>query len=297
MSGRAQLIKASRQIKRRRKIIQLFGIICLIIIILALIVYALYRPKLRIQNIEIVGADSVNKQEIIQLVRQETAGSYFWLVPKNSRFFYSVKNLTEKISLAFPRIGEIKLAIADRKLLITIVERESKLLWCLGNSASEGCYFVDSTGVAFSLAPNFADHVLFEVYQEVSTSSSASDVLGRVVLPPEMLNGIFSQKDSVSRVLNEKKIFDRSIITSVKLVADDSYIFNIESPAGSGYKWHLITNSKMSGESLSELLTALWESEMFNSEVIKTKKQLSYVNASLASKVFFKVENNNASTQ
>lgn len=298
MSGRAQLIQRSRQVKRRRAMFQLSGLVLLILFAVGLTIYTLHRPRWRIEDVKIIGVKSLNSLEIESLIKRETDGSYFWLIPKNSRLFYPEKTLIEKVVKEFPRVASIKLNKSGGRLQIDIIERESELSWCVLTEANvNDCYFVDVTGVAFSKAPNFAGRVLFEVHvRGVATSTATSSVLGKVVLLPETLKSIFNQKEAIHKVLADQKIFDRSIITSVELVLPEGYAFNIVSAGAPQEYWQMMTNSKMPPEVLTETLVALFDSGSFEKNVVKSQQPLSYVDARLASKVFFKTLNNHATS-
>ena len=294
MSGRAQLLQRSRQVKRRRKSIQVIGLVFLVLIAFVLIIYTLHRPRWRIEQIEVVGAQSINSEDVIKLVQKELAGSYFWLVPKNSRLFIAEKTLAQEVSQQFPRVASLSFGTSGSQLQVKIVERESELLWCFFDTVgSKDCYFVDMTGIAFAEAPIFTDHVLFEVYKKASATST---VLGELVLTPGTLTNIYDQKEAIHKVLANKKMFDRSIITSVELASGGHYSFDIVSPDLLYKQWQLFTSSNMPGELLAERLDALFESESFYQNVIKGQQPLSYIDARLDSKLFFKILNNHATT-
>lgn len=298
MSGRAQLLQRSRQVKRRRKSIQVIGLVFLILITFVLTIYTLHRPRWRIQEVKVAGTESLNSDHLATLVKSELVGSYLWLVPKNSRLFFSKDTLAQEVSRQIPRIASLELDVSGTLLNVEITERESKLLWCLFDAVdTKDCYFVDMTGIAFAQAPTFIDHVLFEIHQkDNATSSASSTTLGSVVLAPAVLENIYDQKETVHKVLANKKMFDRSIITSVELVSGSYYSFDIVSPSLIGKQWRLLTQPKMSGQLLSERLSALFESESFDKNVIKNQQSLSYVDARLDSKLFFKVLDNHATT-
>ncbi len=295
MSGRAQLIQRSRQVKRRRKLLQLAGLAFLVLIAVCLTVYTLYRPRWRVSSVVVVGAKSINAADVIGLIDKQTDGSYFLLAPKNSRLFYPNKNLTEKIAEAFPRIADLRFVVSGSALTVEIIERESELLWCLNRtSLVKDCYFVDATGLAFASAPNFTDHVLFEIYQvDRAVEQASSSPLGTTVLPASTLITLNDQKAAIHKVLADQKMFDRSIITAVELLPGQNYSFAIRSPALLGGEWRLLTNGKMSGADLTKLLTALFGSTSFTENVIRTKQSLEYIDARLATKVFFKVLDHN----
>ena len=294
MSGRAQLLQRSRQVKRRRKSIQVIGLVFLVLVAFVLIIYTLHRPRWRIEQVEVLGVESVNSEDVVALVKRELEGYYFWLVPKNSRLFVAKKTLAQEISQQFPRVANLSFDTFGSRLQVNIVERESELLWCLFDPVGlKDCYFVDMTGTAFAQAPTFTDHVLFEVYKKSSTTAA---VLGELVLTPTTLTNIYDQKEAIHKVLANKKMFDRSIITAVELASGGHYSFDIMSPGLVYKQWQLLTLPNMSEELLMERLDALFESESFNQNVIKGQQVLSYIDARLESKLFFKILNNHATT-
>lgn len=298
MSGRAQLIQRSRQAKRRRKFIQLAGLLFLVLIAIGLTIYALYRPGWRIEEVRIIGNKTVSAGDLQQAVRNELSGTYFLLAPKDSQFFYSQNSLRQKVLTAFPRVASVDFEFDGNVLDLSIVERESEFLWCViqNDASKKDCYFVDATGVAFGVAPVFDKHVLFEVLVGQSASTTAtSSVLGTVVLLPDSMSQIFSQKEVIHKVLAKQKMFEHSIINSVNLTGN-AYLFAVVSAEVSSEPWQIITNAKMPSESLAPVLSALFASASFAQNVVKNQEPLAYVDARLGDKVFFKTLNNHAAS-
>lgn len=293
MSGRAELLQRSRQLKRRRKLIQLVVLSVLIVFLFGLIVYTLHRPRWRIEDVRVIGTKSVDGLEVAGLIKKETSKSYFWLVPKNSRLFYPEERLSSLILQTFPRVAVLDLNFTSNKLEVEVVERESEFLWCLVKEETKNCYFTDKEGIAFAEAPTFESHVLFEVRQQVDDiATGTASVLGRSVMPIGQLQSLFDQKDFIISELHKKKAFNRSIITSVELAPGDSYFFNVVSPGFEISQWQLFTSSTMPKDVLVGRLVTLLESGSFARNVISQNKSLAYIDLRLANKVFFKVFEN-----
>ncbi len=291
MSGRAQLIQRSRQLKRRRKMFQLAGLIFLILLAIGLTAFALHRPRWRVNDVEVFGLKNINSTDIVNLVNQETSGSHFWFIPKNSRFFYPEKKLKQALLLNFPRLGSVSFERDGQRVNVNITERESALLWCLDGGEQSDCYFVDNLGVAFAKAPNFADNVLFEVHQNFATNTD-KNYLGAEVLSTQTLIAIYSQKEVIQKVLAGRSDFSGHSVVGVEIDTDAVYIFNI-SVAGKDQAWQVLTRADISADRLEKLMTALFDSDSFIKNVFKTKRQLAYVDARLSNKVFFKLKDNN----
>ncbi|MBI2630972.1 hypothetical protein HYW73_02005 [Candidatus Nomurabacteria bacterium] len=174
--------------KQRRKVaVNKFLIIFFIAVILfALGAYLSQLKDLNISQVEISGNKIIDTNEIKYVVDEQIAGKYLRLFPKSNVLYYSKSAIKTGLQNKFHRLGNIDLSIKDRKtLLVSVLEREAKYLWCgmmpasgVQHPTEEKCYFLDDTGYVFDEAPYFSGEVYFKFYGHSDAGRGTSDRTG-----------------------------------------------------------------------------------------------------------------------
>lgn len=143
-------LKARR--KKQRKAFRLFLFVFCALVICTLL-YLLWRPALRISAVSVMGP---SEQEIAALSLRVLEGSYLYVVPKNSIFFYPEKRLREEIVVTFPEVVAVSMSRSSfTSVAITAVPRMSAFVWCApilpvtDDSDLFSCYDVDAQGLIF----------------------------------------------------------------------------------------------------------------------------------------------------
>ncbi len=168
--------------KKRRERILRYGIIVFIMILLiGVISYVAHRPSLRISKVELNGGVLVTQDDVSKASLSFVQGSYFYLFPKNTVFWFPKSKLATYLKNSFQRIDTIDLGLKDfRTLNVTIKERSPYATWCdtlpepegsLTFEESEKCYFLDLNSTIFAEAPLFSGDAYFKYYGLVSTTS------------------------------------------------------------------------------------------------------------------------------
>lgn len=257
-------LKPSKLRRRRRKIFAFKSISVFLILIgfVFLLSWLSKMPSIQIENIEVSGNSTLSKDEIIDVVRNETSVKYFMLFSKNSTFLYPRKSIEQTLADDFKKIETVSLNSKGLKtLIVNMVERKPDSLWCFGDSSEEGnvrknensgmCYFLDKGGLVFSEAPDFSgnsflryygllddveqpigeNYMTSEKFREVSRFIGSLEILGIKV-------GTFRAesesdyeivlKNGIKIILDDKQPFDKtleniqSILTEVDLKGDYS---------------------------------------------------------------------------
>ena len=174
MTVRRAKIKSKRSKKRqgRRLRTTIIFIVVGVSFVIGGISWLAHNENILINNIRVEGAQSVDVEEIVELVEENISGNRYWIFPKKNIFVFSKNKLEAKILDEYKQIKNVVIGRDGFKaMIITISEREPFALWCDGEVPAGkefadvgNCYFVDNEGYIFASAPYFHDHIYFELY-------------------------------------------------------------------------------------------------------------------------------------
>ncbi len=137
-----------RRKKAKRRLLILFSV--LLVVLLGVSVYVLWRPALRVQNISIAGFDASTLEPI---VKDTLSGTYAWILPHDSIFFFSALRIRGAVMNAYPDIATVSVSRTGfDSIKIETTERVSAFDWC-GSSADTAittCYSTDEEGFIFA---------------------------------------------------------------------------------------------------------------------------------------------------
>lgn len=129
--------------------------------------YLTHRDSLNLNEVEVVGGETVSHVEIEDIVLGKLEGDYFRLIPRSFVLTYpKTEIITEIINL--DRVKNVYLERSRRKLLVAFEEHRPVALWCKGVT-SRDCLFVDKEGYAFAKAP-WLEGAAFMRYSEPGRS-------------------------------------------------------------------------------------------------------------------------------
>lgn len=279
--GRTVQTKISTARLRRRKELVKKIIITSSVIFFALIlfVFVINRSALRIEKVNIFGTNIIREDEVLGSVNAVISGKYFFLIPKNSVFFYSKEKIKNELSGKFGRIEAVYPAIDNgNTLVVSISERSPKYLWCgeefLVNKHADGkCYFMDKAGVIFVKSPDFSPNVFFTFYGPLA---STTEPIGAILFGTEELNRIVSFRDSVSDMGFDSKSF--------AILKDGDYELNL---ARSG---KILFNKKDDFTKLVDNILLAVTSLPLSEEIKSKINSLLYIDVRFGNKVFYKFD-------
>lgn len=174
--------------KKRVEILLHVGLIVVpIMVLVGVLSWVSGYEKYSIQSITTEGNIVIDEKDIIATVENVLDESYFYLFSKRNTALYPRELLVSTLYVEFPRFNQVTIKRDGvNGLVVFIREREPYMLWC-GDSyirensktLSDGCYFLDKTGLIFTVAPYFSGGVYTEIYGgvEASTSTVGSYVL------------------------------------------------------------------------------------------------------------------------
>ena len=166
--------------------------------IITLLAWLIRLPEVTVSESVISGNEITETKDIEGVIISHLEGSYLWLVPKRSTFFYPKRKIEKAINDEFPRIREVSV---DKQnfitLVVNVVERKPFALWCGEKYFKDGenlgnCYFVDEASYIYAKAPDFSGNVFFKYFGNLSQQSKYKKLapLGASYMSEEDFSGI-----------------------------------------------------------------------------------------------------------
>ncbi len=187
---------ARKERKRKAKTLLLFlvAILCLA----GAGLYALSRPALRIQRIELTGATRIPEQSIRALLTEQLSGAYFGVIPRAHILFYPRAAIREALLLRFPSLSRASLSLKNfAALQVSVREREPEALFCV---AEHVCFLLDRTGFVFEEAGAERDGRYYRLERTATTSP-----IGRTVIETRELADLFAFLRELERLSLEPR--------------------------------------------------------------------------------------------
>lgn len=153
-----------RERRKRRRRVYRYVFLALFALLVAGSFYLIWQPSFRVQSVSAQGpgADAAK-----QIVLSRLGGTYLYVIPRNSVFFYPQKKIRAMILDAIPEAAAVSLKRDSfSSLIVQMVPREESFIWC-GTSidtpnADGSCFDADVQGY------------LFKQTDSVPTNSTAS---------------------------------------------------------------------------------------------------------------------------
>lgn len=168
--------------------------------VVVLVLYLVWLPALRISTVRVEGYGNADSLE--QMVKKELEGSYTYLIPRNSFFFYPERTIRAAILDAYPHIASVHLVRTSfTAVTVKTTERIAVFWWCgtpeTLSARTGSCYQVDAEGFVFEKAVERSAEeasttpttAMVRVYAPLATASSTGEyplraqVLGARALP------------------------------------------------------------------------------------------------------------------
>ena len=136
--------------KRRKKgnyKVYLYGFACVLLAVGS--VYFLRLEAFQISEIQVKGTVNISETKLEDKLNMILEGSYIYIIPRASIFFYPKQEITDYIKSNFPEAQEFRVSANPNGVLeVEILERKPGALWCGGGV----CYLMDNTGLVFGRA-------------------------------------------------------------------------------------------------------------------------------------------------
>jgi hypothetical protein len=181
--SKAEILQASRERDRHKRQGAIFMGVGLIVLIVGLFLLLLNLSFLRVNSIKILGQTSADPEIVKGFIDNQLAGRYLYLVPKSSVFFVSKGILAKDISRQFPGLAKVTITWPDlNTLAVLIVDRESKVLWCVDGEKNKNCYYLSPEGTAYQEAPSFSDSLFIELHSKQPLKKIGDKVIDQKTL-------------------------------------------------------------------------------------------------------------------
>jgi len=280
--SKAELLRHGRELEKKKKqIARVVGSVASALIIAGFI-GLLNLSFLRVTQINFAGQTSIDQDEAKDFIKERFIGRYLGLVPRDSIFFVRKNILIADLQKKFPSLEKVKVDWPNlNTLALQVVDRESKILWCVGAGESKQCYYLDKNGQLYQQAPNFSDKLLIELHtnlppQKIGTKVMGPKTLARVTAILNFIKGSTNLWPSKGWQLGVTEIMPladfRAMLVRGSEINQISILFNTDQTANT-----IITN-----------LHSVLKSEQFAREWRATGGQLEYLDLRFPGKVFYR---------
>jgi hypothetical protein len=172
--------------RRRHRILVTLLVLLFLALIFGAVVWLSRAPFLRLNAVEVSGAQTLSTSTITGYVEQEISGYYYHLFPKNNFFLYPKSAIAAGLLASMPTLQSVSVGSENfHTISVSVTERVPKALWC-GSSASSTaeseCSYMDQNGVVYAPAPILSDGTSqalpgFELYYGALGSTSPPQYL------------------------------------------------------------------------------------------------------------------------
>ena len=276
-------MRASREHdKRKRRIARFVGFFISLLIVGSFLTLV-NLSFLRVTDLEIAGETSADKAEIEQFVGGQLTGRYLYLVPRNSIFFVYKKILIGKLINNFPGLAKVTITWPNLNTLsILVVDRESKILWCLKESDQKKCYYLAPTGVAYQAAPNFSDSLYIELHGKTPLKR-----IGNKVIEPRSLLRSTAFLNFVKSSLSLWPVNDL-ILLKAEVYAQNDLIATLTQKSDPLWRGLILFNTDQSANNLITNYNSILKNDKFIEDWRASNGRLEYLDLRFPGKVFYR---------
>lgn len=160
---------------------------------------------LRVEQVTVLGTETLSPQKIEEIARGQIAGAYGYLFARDNIFIYPKSGVTTRIGEYSPSIKTVEVEAKDfHTIEITVVERSPKALWC-----EAICFFMDEDGVVYEPASSFSAPVY--VSYEGKATILEKGALPKQYLSVEDFRALSALVDALAQTQAPQKI-DRVVV-------------------------------------------------------------------------------------
>lgn len=130
--------------------------------LIALVYFGTRLEAVTINNIEVKGGVTIDKENIKNTIETELSGVYLGLIPKRFLYFYPETKIISEVS-SVPRLKDLRVTRDGKTIKVSFGEYVPEALWCSATTEDK-CLFMDENGFAFALAPVLSGGSLVRYY-------------------------------------------------------------------------------------------------------------------------------------
>lgn len=140
--------RSKKRLRNWRKIKRKSPILVSISIVAGLVYLAIFSPVFKIKNISIEGNKNIPFGLLRGEVETKLQEKTFFILPSDSVFIFSPKNLEKDLKEKFKRIETIQARKSFFDILrVSLTEKRGAFRWCRQN----GCFLINEQGVAYNI--------------------------------------------------------------------------------------------------------------------------------------------------
>lgn len=282
-SSKAEILQASRERERsKRQVFHLVGLI-IVVLIVGLFILILNLSFLCVTKINIIGQTSADQGVVQKFVETQLAGRYLGLVPKSSIFFVSKGILITDVSRQFPGLAKVTISWPDLNTLnVTVLDRESKVLWCSGEPTKKKCYYLAPTGKIYQEAPSFSDLL----YIELHSKQGLGQIGDKVIDPKSLIRATaFLNFMKSSMPLWPTPGLQ---LESAEVYSQDDFIAIVIKPSDLAWHGSVLFNTDQIANELITNFHSVLKNEKFQTDWQTGNGRLDYLDLRFPGKAFYK---------
>ena len=265
------------------------GIIFVLIVVGAIIL--LRTPRMQIYSITVTGNEITDTDSIIQNIQNSLSGTYAYIIPKTSIFFYPKQTVYSNLITDFQRFDSIKITLVNKtNLVVAVTEEKGTALWCGADSDvldfTIPCYFTDTDGKIIDRAPYYSGNVYLRFFGNTA-SFDVTHPLGQYFVYNTEYHKLVHFANNVA-----------SLGFAVKAVrvgaeGDDYFILDLDGTHMAYVHFKADDNYDVL---FSNLATAITNSALLE-QVKNNKSNLEYFDLRFTNKVYYKFSDTSTSTK
>jgi hypothetical protein len=229
-----------------------------------IIVYgAAYSPLLRLDKVEVAGADTVDPVRVKAVVSQTLAGYDYLAIPRNHMLFAHPSGIKNMVLLNFPAIRSVEVKRGFDKVTVMLEEKKPTYRMIVG----EKSYLLDQDGAGLrEAAPGEGDKLIALSQVSLNFAPNVN------VMPAELLTA----------VSDLHKYFATQIGVRDRLFRIDRQNGDIEAETTEG--WYAVFDPSIDVKTQLDTLS----SALFGKFSPEERKRLSYIDVRFGDRVFYK---------
>lgn len=278
-------VQELRRVQRKRRSLLFIVFIILFIVLVIGLSYLSHQPKVTISNINIEGTHIIDSMDVQQTVMDHLSGNFFYIFSKKNTFLYPKSKIEKDLQKKFTRINKLSVKLEGLNTLkVVIDERVGSYMYCGDNipenqnELGENCYFVNSDGYIFDVAPYFSGNIYFKFYIPLSNDQ---DILSQQILDKKTFREVISFVDGLVDLGLDP--------VSVVMYDKDRYSFNLRSNTINVHPEILFKEDNELPVIFGNLSAAMQNSD-FKNEIFSRFSTLSYIDLRFDNKVLYKFQ-------
>jgi len=206
-SGKALNSPGFYKKKQKKKHIQLALLSIGFVIFVSSILYLSRLERFLITGVSLTEENIVDREKIIQSIKDKLSGFYFFVVPHSNALLYPRRAIKQSLLKEFPRLKSITLVLEElHTLSVTVEERVPFALYCVSTSDltdSSDCFLMDKEGFIFASALFFSEDVYF-IY---TTEDPITNPIGTKLIAVDEFQAVQSFIDNLPELGIEPSAF------------------------------------------------------------------------------------------